>query len=167
MNDPLYNQLRELSWRRRLTGAEEAQLRAILAAHPQSQADWEREIGLNQLLEQMPNVPVDSNFTSRVLQVVEREVAGQSTAHATWWNWRWSSLGWLPKTAIAAVVLGVGLVGYHQYQATTRAQMARSLPKVSSVVSLSSPEVWENFQAINQLNRTPPQADRELLALLK
>ena len=40
-SDPIYDQLRELSWRRKLTGAEEARLRAWLAAHPEAQADWE------------------------------------------------------------------------------------------------------------------------------
>src|ERR1035437_9606030 len=35
-NDPIYNHLRELGWRRKLTGAEEAQLRAWLAARPEA-----------------------------------------------------------------------------------------------------------------------------------
>ena len=167
MNDPLYIQLRELSWRRKLTDAEEAQLRAILAAHPEAQADWEREAGLNQLLEQLPDVPVASNFTHRVLQAVEREAGGQSRAPTARRRLCWPSFGWLPKAAVAAAVLCVGLLGYHHHRVTLRAQIAQSLPRVSSVISLSSPEVWENFDAINRLSRTPPAADRELLALLK
>ena len=167
MNDPLPNQLRDLSWRRKLTEAEEAQWRTILAAHPEFQADWEQDTGLSQLLEQLPNVPVASNFTSRVLRAVEREAMGRSPMTTVWSRWRWSSWGWLPKAVVAAFAVSIGLLGYHQYRVALRAQIAQSLPKVSSVVSLSSPEVWENFHAINQLNRTPPQADRELLALLK
>ncbi len=76
-NDPTYNRLRELSWRRKLTGAEEAELRAWLAAHPDAQADWEAEAGLNAALGRLPDAPVPSNFTARVLQAVEREAAAE------------------------------------------------------------------------------------------
>ncbi len=167
MKDPLYNHLRELSWRRKLTEAEEAQLRTILSARPEAQADWESEIRLNRFLDQVLDVPVASNFTNRVLQAAEREATGRSRSAVSEWKSLWPSLGWMPKTAIAAALLCLVLSGYYQYRSAMRAQMAQSLPEVSSVVSLSSLEIWENFQAINQLNRTPPQADRELLALMK
>jgi anti-sigma factor RsiW len=167
MNDPLYHQLRELSWRRKLTDAEEAQLRAFLAAHPEAQTEWEGDAGLNQLLEQLPNVPVASNFTARVLQAVEREAAGQSQARKTRRKLWWPSLGWLPKAALAAAVLSVGVLGYHYHRVTQRTHMAQSLPKVSSVISLSSLEVWEHFEDINRLSLTSPPPDRELLALMK
>jgi anti-sigma factor RsiW len=167
MNDPLYHQLREIGWRRKLTDAEEAQLRAFLAAHPEAQTESEREAGLNRLLEQLPDVPVASNFTTRVLQAVEREAGEQSQMGKPWWKLWWPTLGLLPKAAVAAVALCVVLLGYHHHRVNVRAQIAQSLPKVSSVISLSSPDVWENFNAINQLSRTPPQPDRELLALLK
>jgi hypothetical protein len=36
--DPVYNRLRELSWRRPLTENEQAELRAWVAAHPEAQA---------------------------------------------------------------------------------------------------------------------------------
>ena len=165
MNDPLYHQLCELSWRRKLTNAEEGQLRALLAAHPEAQTLWEAEAGLNQLLDQFPDVPVASNFTARILQAVQLETAGRARAAArkSWWP----SFGWLPKASVAAVVLCLGLLGYHYQRVTRRAQMAASLPKVSTVISLNSPEVWEHFDAINRLSNTPPQPDRELLALLK
>jgi hypothetical protein len=167
MNNSLYHQLREASWRRKLTDAEEAQLRAFLAAHPAAQTDWESETGLNQLLAQLSDVPVASNFTARVLQAVEREAGEQARARKTRRKMWWPTLGWLPKAAVAAIALCVVLLSYHHHRVTVRTQIAQSLPKVSSVISLSSPEVWENFDAINQLSRTPPPADRELLALLK
>ena len=59
-NDPIYNHLRELSWRRKLTAAEEAELRAWLAAHPEAQVDWEVEAGLNAALGALQDVPVVS-----------------------------------------------------------------------------------------------------------
>ena len=168
MNDPLYHQLRELSWRRKLTDAEEAQLRALLAAHPEAQTEWQADVSLNQVLERLPDVPLASNFTSRVLQAVERAAGDQSQKKGKAWGklW-WPSLGWLPKAAVAAMVLCAVLLGHHHHRVNVRTQIAQSLPKVSSVISLSSPEVWENFSVINQLSHTPPQPDRELLALMK
>src|SRR5437667_12737472 len=80
MNDPVHNHLRELSWRRRLTSSEEAELRAWLAAHPEAQAQWEAEAGLNDALGLLPDAPLGSNFTARVLQAVQLEAAA-STRH--------------------------------------------------------------------------------------
>ena len=107
-NDPIYNHLRELSWRRKLTGAEEAELRAWLAAHPEAQADWEAEAGLNAALGRLPDVPVPSNFTARVLQAAEREAAAELRRPG--WKWRvWPRLRWLPKVAFAGHRPGRGV----------------------------------------------------------
>ena len=84
-NDPIYNRLRELSWRRRLTGPEEAELRAWLSAHPEAQADWDAEAGLNASLCQLPDAPVPNNFTARVLHAVEREAAAESRGPEKKW----------------------------------------------------------------------------------
>ena len=48
-NDPVLNQLRELSWRRKLTPVEETELRLRLVANTQAQAEWELEAALNAL----------------------------------------------------------------------------------------------------------------------
>src|SRR5262245_52791940 len=75
MSEAEYQALLEASWRRRLTATEEARLQAWLAAHPEEQARWESESSLSQLLEQLPDVPVASNFTARVLQAARSEAA--------------------------------------------------------------------------------------------
>ena len=122
-NDPIYNRLRELSWRRKLTAAEAAELQAWLAAHPEARADWEAEAGLNEALGRLPDAPVPSNFTARVLQAVEREAAAELRRRRTWQVWlRWR---WLPKAAVAAVVLGAGLVSYQQ----VKPPGARNMPR--------------------------------------
>jgi anti-sigma factor RsiW len=166
-NNPIENRLRELSWRQKLTGAEAAELRAGLAAHPEAQADCEAESGLNELLGRLPDVPVASNFTARVLQAVERESApkpGRPGLQFRLWQWR---PRWLPRAAFAAVILSVGLVSYHHARGgVRRAELARSVAAVSDVSSLPSPEILANFDTIYALNPTPP-ADEELLALLK
>src|SRR5690242_372031 len=165
MNDPLYNQLREVSWRRKLTDVEEAQLHAFLAAHPEVQAEWEEEIGLDQLLYQLPEIPVASNFTARIVQTLRAEKPDRSVTRLAWWELRW--LGWLPKAAPAVVVLCLGLLGYRHHRDSVREKMAESLPNVTSVISLHSPDIWENFDEINKLSHTQPQADVQLLALLQ
>jgi len=164
MNDPLYHNLRETGWRRKLTPAEETQLRAWLAAHPEAQPEWEDEIRLNEVLDRLPALPVASNFTARVLKAVERENAAPSHHPAAGWKRVWRAV--LPKAALAAAALGIGLFTYHQARAAKRMELAQSVAAVAEVRSLPSPEILQDFEAIRQLNPTPPP-DEELLALLK
>jgi hypothetical protein len=161
-----FTQLCEQRWRRKLTSAEEAELRALLAAHPEAQADWTAEAGLSDALDRLPNVPVSSNFTARVLQAIEREEAAHARRNApSWWLFR-GPQRWLPRLAFGAVVVAAGLLSYHEAAAARRAQLARSVALVSDVSSLPSPKILEDFDAIRALPPTPP-ADEQLLALLK
>jgi|SRR5437588_11763100 len=162
-NDPLYHQLLEQSWRRKLTDAEEAELRAWLAAHPEAQPDWDAEAGLSEALGALPNVPVATNFTARVLQSVERRTATDlRPARPRWRLWP----RWLPRVAFAAILLGAGFVSYHAAQGARREKLVRSVEVVSQVSSLPSPQILENFDAIRALPPTPP-ADVQLLTLLQ
>jgi hypothetical protein len=159
-----YHQLREAGWRRKLTEAEQAELGAHLAAHPEAQADWEAEAGLNDVLGQLKDFSVSSNFTARVLQAVEREAAAQARER---WKFWWPSFGRAPKVAAAVLVAGMSVLAYHRHQVTTRVELAESLVAVADVKSLPAyPEVLEDFEAIRRLSQTPP-ADEALLALLK
>ena len=165
-NNPLYHQLRELSWRRKLTAAEAAELQAWLAAHPEALADWEANVGLNEALGELADAPVASNFTARVLQAVERDAAAELGRQGRKWQ-VWRRWRWLPRAAFAAVVLSAGLVSYQQVaKAARRVEYARSVAVVSEVSSLPGPDVLKDFDAIRVLNPTPP-ADEELLAALK
>jgi anti-sigma factor RsiW len=164
-NDPIYKHLRELSWQRRLTGPEEAELRAWLGAHPEAQADWDAEAGLNASLSRLPDVPVPGNFTARVLQAVEREAAAElrwprGKSLARLW------LRWLPRVAFAAVVVGAGLVSYHEVQAAHRKNLAESVAVVSAVSSLPGPDILKDFDAI-QASNPSPAPDEQLLAVLQ
>ena len=163
MNDP-FKQLRETSWRRKLTPAEETELRAGLAANPTARDDWEADAELNRVLDRLPDAPIPSNFTARVLQAVGVENAASRRPAPSRWKWLWHSL--VPKTAFAALVAGIGFFSYHEARAMRRVQLARSVATVSGVASLPSPEVLKDFDAIQRLNATPPP-DTELLALLK
>ncbi len=165
-NDPNYEQLREASWRRRLTPAEEARLSRWLEAHPEAQDEWESEARLNEALMSLPNAPVATNFTSRVLEAAQREAAsaerGAKPSHRSVAFWA----RWLPKAALAAVVIAAGLVSYNHIQTARRAEWAMSLATVSQVPSLPSPEILQDFDAIAALGSTPP-ADEELLKLMQ
>jgi anti-sigma factor RsiW len=164
-NDPIYNQLRELSWRRTLSASEEAELRKWLAAHPEAQADWEAETGLNAALGRLPDVPVPGNFTARVLQAVEREAATElRRSHGNWLTWLW--LRWLPKAAFAAIAVGAGLLSYHQVQAAHRKKLVESVAAVSAVASLPSLDILKDFDAIQASNPTPAP-DEQLLTVLQ
>ena len=165
-NNPRFTRLCELRWRRKLTAAEEAELRDLLAAHPEAQADWAAEAGLSELLDRLPDAPVATNFTARVLQAIERDATAQARRPALFWRWLHRPRGWLPRVAFGAVVIGAGLLSYHEAATARRAQLARSVALVSDVSSLPSPRILQDFDAIRALPPTPP-ADEQLLALLK
>lgn len=165
MNDP--EKLRETGWRRRLMPSEEAEWRASFSAQPEAQADLELESVLTEHLNRLPNVPVASNFTARVLGSVEAEIKADSLKKARG-RWTWRLL--MPRAAFAlsgalTVIAVVSLVS-HQQRANARQEMAQSVAAVSSVASLPSPEVLQDFEAIRRLNFTPAPDD-QLLALFQ
>ena len=162
--DPLFNQLREQSWRRELTPGEEAALRDWLTKHPEAQADWENETALNEALGRLPDAPLSSNFTSRVLQSVQREQAAElrrsRRVRIGWWR----RLVW--RLGLACAIGAAGFFSCEQYYAAhLRAQVKQSIVAVSAVSSLPSAEILENFEAI-RLSGTPA-ADEKLLSLLQ
>jgi anti-sigma factor RsiW len=162
MNDPLFNKLRETSWKRTLTPDEEAALRSWLAAHPDAGADWETEASLNGAIHGIPDVPVPTNFTARVLQTVERD----SRARPSRGSGRWWQRVFLPRTAIAATLVGLGLIVYQQNLESRRVEMGRQVAAVSSVAALSAPDLLLNLETIRQLSAADISAAAELIALL-
>jgi anti-sigma factor RsiW len=163
MNESDYNELREVAWRRKLTVAEEAAVRAWLAAHTESRPDWEIEGRLTEALGRLPDAPVPNNFTARVLQEIEREA---STASRTKASRPWFLRSLAPRLAVAAVVLGVGLLTYHEHTVAKRAELVRGVKVVAGVSSLPGPDILQDFDTIRQISSTPGP-DSELLALMK
>lgn len=167
MNDPVYQELKELSWRRRLSPGEEAQLQLYLQHHPGVQNDWEVENALGRAFRQLPNVPVATNFTSRVLVAVETETRARSAtsgrARSSWWR----RIGWAPRTAAAAVTLFLTVISVRQYQITSRAEMAHSVARLSSVATLPPLQWLKDFDAINELRAVPSTDDDKLLTVLE
>lgn len=160
----LYEHFVELSWQRALTPTEQVRLGEWLTEHPEFQADWEVESGLNRALEALPTVPVPSNFTTRILDELRRiEVADrrdQVSRRAPWWS------RWLPRTALAAIVVAAGLLSYHHLQESRREEVAQSLTTLSQIPAVPGPAVLKDFDAIAALGSTPP-ADEELLKAMQ
>ena len=164
MNESDFNDLKSRG--RKLTAAEEADLRAWLAEHPDRQGDWEAESRLTEILSRLPDVPVPSNFTARVLQAVERETQVPAKPQRSGTRWFFRLL--VPRLAVAAVILGLAVFTYtHQeHQAARRAQLVQGVQMVAGVSSLPSPEILQDFDTIRQMSSTPGP-DPELIALMK
>jgi anti-sigma factor RsiW len=166
MNDELYTELLQTSWRRKLSAEEEAQLRAWLAAHPEVQTDWEEEALLTQQLERLPNTPLASNFTAQVMQELDRELAREEREGRGWRMPRW----WrriVPRLASALLLAGLAVTGLVQYQKYQFTQMTDSVKRLTPVASVLQPEIMQDFDAIQQLRHVPSVSDEELLAALQ
>jgi len=160
--DPNYERLREIGWRRPLTDAEQTELTRYLARRPEDQSDAEAEAALTQALAKLPDAPMPSNFTSRVLQTMERDT--QASHRATrpapspWWR------GFVPRLAVASIILGITGFSYWRHQTVKQEELAlaaRNLVTVTGAGPMSDPAVLEDFEVIRQMS----QADEGLLAL--
>ena len=166
MNEFDYKTLLEKRWRQKLTPAEEASVRAWLAQHPESKADWDLETQLADALDKLPDAPVPSNFTARVLQAIEREEAAVPRPSAN--RARWFLRVLLPRTAVAAVALGAAVLtlNYRVHTAARRAELVQGVKVVTGVSSLPSPEILQDFDTIRQMPASTGP-DPELIALMK
>ena len=160
-NEPRQNSLRELAWRRKLTDAEKAGLRA----NPETEADLELESRLSEALARVPDAPVPSNFTARVLQAIEREEARGARTSSGSWSWYWRVL--VPRVVVAgAIVAFVGLA-YQRHEFNRRVELAKGVALLAQAQPMPSVEALKNFDAIQRMSQTAPRADDELLALLQ
>jgi hypothetical protein len=158
---PVFQKLCETAWRRPLTPAEQADLRAWLAAHPEFEAEAQAEAALSVALARLPDAPVPSNFTARVLRQIEAEARAAAPGHrppVAWWRLYWPQLAGVS----AVVVLGAGLwrVNLNQQQ-----QLVQTAQEVAAVKLFSDPTLLTDFEEIASL--TPPAAtpDDILLAM--
>jgi anti-sigma factor RsiW len=165
MQDVDFQNLKEINWRRSLTPLELARVRQFLAVHPEFQHQWDEDAALDRLLQRLPAAPVSSNFTARVMQAAQC-----APARSGWRQWlaaRFPAPGlWLPRGALGAAMVCVGLLSFHCYQMEQRAQTARDLARVSRLAALP-PMAWlKDFETIDRLNKVQV-ADDDLLAALQ
>jgi anti-sigma factor RsiW len=173
---------------RKLTSEEEAQLESYWAAHPEEQARWEEDLNLSQLLRQLPDAPLASNFTAQVLRLTERQLSNDRARPTE--GRPWFFFGWLRVGGLAASVFLAGFLFYHQYRTSVRKEVAQSVATVFGVMSDLTPrpsataerpaintaeivfpplptlQMLEDFEAIKRLSLVPHEVDVELLAAL-
>ena len=165
MNQDPLEQLSEILRRRPLSPSEQAQLDAWLASHPEARAEWEADAALSAALARLSEKPAPSNLTARVLAEIEREDLATAGARNTKTNFfGLGSWGWVTRTAVVVVVLGLGGWSYYHHQHVTD---ARNLVAATRAVPPLPPELLEDFDLISSLPPPFPGADMELLAVMK
>ena len=161
MNEQQHKELVEASWRRPLSPEEEAALQMHLAARPDAQADWEDDLALTNALRTLPDAPLSSNFTSQVLQEIEREERVLEIPAVPFWR------QWLPRFATAATMLILLFTGVNLYRVNNQNNARDAMVTVAHITrSVPKPEVFEHFDAIQQLRAAPEFGDDELVAVL-
>jgi hypothetical protein len=116
---------------------------------------------LRELLSRLPDAPVASNFTSRVMQQIDLEESRRSHKWNFILNWR----ALLPRIAVTtSVVLFAGLTFHHHEVASQRSALAKNVALVAET-PMPSVEALKNFDTIQRMSQ--PRADEELLALLQ
>jgi hypothetical protein len=167
MNDPEYNELRTASWRRRLTPSEEARVQAHLALYPEAQAQWEEDQVLTRHLQELPDVPVSSNFTSLVMQSIDAEAVcshGRAAVPSRFTAWLRRLA---PRIALAGIVALLAVTGVFEYEHHNRKQFADAMERFVQASNVPGPEVFEDFDAIKQLQPVAFSKDEDLLAALR
>jgi len=163
MNESEYMRLREATWRRELTAEEETVLRSYLLVHPEAQLDWDEEKAITALLVKLPDKPLSSNFTSQLLQRIDLETRERDRVTASGSGWRRLSR-WLPRFAVAGLVIGMGGVGYQQYRDYAFRQKATSVAAVTKLAAnLPDVQMWQDFEAISKLNQLTPSSRDDIL----
>jgi len=118
------------------------------------------ESRLTEGLSRLPDTPVPSNFTTLVLQAVERE---KIPSQPVFWQWSWRLL--VPRLAVGVAVIGIAGLTYQRYEFHQRAELAKKVALAAEAQPLPGVEALKNFDVIQRMSQ--PRADEKLLALLQ
>ena len=149
-------QLIETAQLRVLSAAEQRRLDGLLEAEPTAWPARVDELALTRLLAGLPDAPLASNFSSRVMQAIDlaEAQAAREVRRVAWWPRRWS--GRLAWTTAAIAVTGLS---WWQYQNWQRIETARSIQVITEVAAVPSVEVLKDFDAIQSFASVPPTLD--------
>lgn len=164
------NDLIQKALRGSLNEAEKQAFHAKLARDPALRDIFETEKALEAALQLLPNAPVATNFTTRVLEearAADRETL--STPPFGWFQFRFARVA-----AGLAIVTLSAFLGLRQYRDAQRTAIAESVIAFSGVAdviaSQKSPPaaVFQDFDAIQRLSLPrEPEMDMELLFALQ
>jgi anti-sigma factor RsiW len=161
--DPVFQRLREIGWRRALTETEQAELRSWLTAHPETQAEVDSEAALNRALASTRDLTVPTNFTVRVMEAIQRDEAAKTRSdppeRSNWWR------VFLPRFAIASAVIVVVAIGYRNSLAVKQTALANAARQLAETRALPDISVMEDFETIRNLDSTTLTVDENLLAM--
>ena len=160
MNQSEFDNLLQTAHERDLTDGELARLERWLAANPADQAEWE---ALDHLLATLPDTPVATNFTARVLDEVRRAETAHPALGQAWWQ-RLLAPQFRPVQIAAAATLAmvIGGVGYQSHLNQSRAEMAAAVAAIAEF----PPGFLADFEAIGAVAQADA-IDEELWAALK
>jgi hypothetical protein len=155
MDKSLFEELIEISWRRKLTPEEEVQLQSWMASHPADAERWEAETGLNQALDRLKPIQPSSNFTSQVLRLVELEQVQRSRRTSPSFAGRLAQLFGLRARGLvwATLAILVAGIGYYQYRENAHHQIAQGVHAFSTVATITEPEVLQDFEAVREFSQ--------------
>jgi hypothetical protein len=115
-------------------------------------------------LSRLPDVPVPSNFTARVMNAIDLAEAAEARNTGSGFRWR---LLWPRLVGATAICLLTGVLAIHQFGTSHQpALLAKNLAQVASAPTQPSVEALENWDAIQVMSH-PASADGELLAALQ
>ena len=160
MNQSEFDNLLQTAIERDLTDGQLARLERWLAANPADQAEWE---ALDHLLATLPDTPVATNFTARVLDEVRRAETAHPALGQAWWQ-RLLAPQFRPVQIAAAATLAmvIGGVGYQSHLNQSRAEMAAAVASIAEF----PPGFLADFEAIGAVAQADA-IDEELWAALK
>ena len=160
MKQPEFENLLQTARVRDLTDDELAKLERWLAANPGEQAEWE---AIDRVLVALPDAPVASNFTARVMDEVRRAETAHPALGQAWWQ-RLLAPQFRPVQIVAAATLAmvIGGVGYQSHLNQSRAEMAAAVASIAEF----TPGFLADFEAIEAVAQADA-IDEELWAALK
>ena len=160
MNQSEFDNLLQTATERDLTDGELARLERWLAANPADQAEWE---ALDHLLATLPDTPVATNFTVRVLDEVRRAETAHPALGQAWWQ-RLLASQFRPVQIAAAATLAmvIGGVSYQSHLNQSRAEMAAAVASIAEF----PPGFLADFEAIGAVAQADA-IDEDLWAALK
>lgn len=162
-----FEKLLETRSHRPLNADEKERLDDWFAEHPDDRAIWEGEEALCGALDELPDVPMSSNFTSQVWRQIELDAREPERSDNSFVRFLTGSWLKVPRIAwVCALVLALG-ISVQQQQNDEHERVAESIVPVVELAQLPSVEMLQDFDAITSLSEPMVSGDMELLAALE
>ena len=167
MNQPSeYEDLLSIRWIRELNGREQERLERLLSADPKRKARWEEDMAVLKAIRHLPDVPVASNFTSRVLEALPCTPDDLLPAPLLPPKRGWfPRMAWAPKWGLGfgfAAILALAIF-YGEYQRAKSMRLVESLTVITESKTAPTMEESQHSEFIQELAPVPLEVDWELI----